>query len=445
MSSLWGLGGVDNLWFAVGWQGPVGPPRRYIYAVRAQAPIHELSIQDARALFLRRQRLSGPRPKATTDGILEVANATTCLQLDPINVVARPQYTIPFSRIGRYDPAILDKLCWEEKRLFSYWAHAASLVPMEQFPIHKVQMRRYSRGASKWSQQSKEWANQNAKLRRHVLLQLRKKGPLRTQDFVDHSVMGFNSGGWNEGRNVDRMLHYLWFSGKVTIAGRDGINRVWDLTERWLPAWVPTETIYEKEATRRSTVIALRSLGVATVKQIRLAFTRYRYYEMPKAMAELERSGVITPVRLTTDDGEVVPGKWYGLTEVLEAGVPQGTASRTTVLSPFDPLIADRDRARLLFGFDYTIEIYVPKAKRKYGYYVLPVLHEGRLVGRIDPKMDRATDVLHVNGAWVEPGTGSDAPEGIAAAARDLARWLGARQIAPARGIPPKVRKALAA
>ena len=413
----------------------------YIYAV--PTPL-EMTIEDARALFLAGQRLAGPRPKATTDGILEVANATTCLQLDPINVVARPQYTIPFSRIGKYDRALLDKLCWEEKRLFSYWAHAASLVPIEQFPIHKVLMRRYQRGASKWSQQSKEWANRNAKLRRHVLLQLRKKGPLRTQDFVDHSVQGFESGGWNEGRNVDRMLHYLWFSGKVTIAGRDGINRVWDLAERWLPDWVPTETISEKEATRRSTVIALRSLGVATVKQIRLTFTRYRYYEMPKAMAELERSGVITPIKLTTNDGAVLPGKWYGLTEVLESRIPRGR-SRTAVLSPFDPLIADRDRLRMLFDFDYTIEIYVPKDKRKYGYYVLPVLHEGRLVGRIDPKMDRATETLNINGAWAEPSTGSEALEGIAAATRDLARWLGVRQIAPAREVPAKVRKALAA
>ena len=412
---------------------------------RPSAPSHSLTISDARALSLRCQRLSGPRPKASTDGILEVANATTCLQLDPINVVARPQYMIPFSRVGQYDRGLLDRLCWEEKRLFSYWAHAASLVPIQQFPIHKVLMRRYSRGASKWSQQSKKWADDNAKLKRHVLVQLRKKGPLRTQDFVDHSVLGFESGGWNEGRNVDRMLHYLWFSGKVTIAGRDGINRVWDLTERWLPEGVPTETIYEKEATRRSTVIALRSLGVATVKQIRLTFTRHRYYELPKAMAELERSGVITPVTLTTGEGAVVPGKWYGLTEVLAAGVPQGGTSRTTALSPFDPLIADRDRARILFGFDYTIEIYVPPAKRKYGYYVLPVLHDGRLVGRIDPKMDRANETLNINGAWAEGGTGADALEAIAAATRDLAWWLGARSIAPARGVPPKVRKALAA
>ncbi len=410
---------------------------------RLPAPSLELTIGQARALFIGQQRLSGLRPKKTTDGLLEVANATTCLQLDPINVVARPQYTIPFSRIGNYDRALLDSLCWEEKRLFSYWAHAASLVPIEQFPIHKVLMRRYRRGATKWSQQSQKWAEENAKLKRHVLLQLRKKGPLRTQDFVDHSVEGFKSGGWNEGRNVDRMLHILWFSGKVTIAGREGINRVWDLTERWLPEGVPTETIYEKEATRRSTVIALRSLGVATVKQIRLTFTRYRYYEMPQAMVELEREGVITPVRVTDGD-RALPGKWYGLTEVLDAGVPKGR-SRTTALSPFDPLVADRDRLRMLFDFDYTIEIYVPKTKRKHGYYVLPVLHEGRLVGRIDPKMDRVSGTLNINGAWVEPGTGSEALDGIAVAIRDLAGWLGARAIAPARNVPAKVRKALAA
>ena len=345
--------------------------------------------------------------------------------------------------MGAYKPDLLDKLCWEEKRLFSFWAHAASLVPVEQFPIHKVLMRRYQRGATKWSQQSQEWAKQNARLKRHVLQRLRKDGPLRTQDFVDHSVLGFESGGWNEGRNVDRMLHVLWFSGKVVIGGRDGINRIWDLAERWLPDWTPTETISEKEATKRAIVIALRSLGVAPVKQIKLAFTRYRYYEMPKAMAELEREGVIVPVRVVGGE-RALPGKWYGSTEVLSSPLRR-QKSRTCVLSPFDPLIADRERLRMLFGFDYTIEIYVPKAKRRYGYYVMPVLHDGRLVGRIDPKMERASETLVVNGAWPEPGVGAEGLDAIAAATRDLARWLGAREIAPARKVPPKVRKALAA
>lgn len=338
----------------------------------------------------------------------------------------------------------LDKLCWEQKRLFSYWAHAASLVPTEQFPIHKVFMRRYDRRQTAWGKRHVAWAKENPKLSRHILSELRKRGPLRTKDFKDHAVQGYTSGGWNEGRNVDMMLDYLWTCGKVMIAGRDGINRIWDLAERWLPEWTPTETISAKEATRRSVLIALRSLGVATVKQIGITFTRWRYYEMPKAIAELEREGVIVPVRVMDRDAPL-PGKWYGVTELLEAPRPRGR-SRTTLLSPFDPLIADRQRLRLMFGFDYAIEIYVPKTKRKYGYYVMPILHDGELVGRVDPLMDRKSGTLTVNGAWAEAR--HDGPEtslAMAAAVRELAVFLGANEIAPARQVPSPLRKALAA
>ncbi|MDQ4065554.1 MAG: winged helix DNA-binding domain-containing protein, partial [Actinomycetota bacterium] len=344
-----------------------------------------------------------------------MANAVSCLQLDPINVVARPQVAIPFSRMGPYKERELDKLCWEQKRLFSYWAHAASLVPTEQFPIHKVFMRLYQRGQSAWGKRHIAWAKENPKLGRHILAELRKRGALRTKDFKDHAVQGYTSGGWNEGRNVDMMLDYLWTCGKVMIAGRDGINRIWDLAERWLPDWTPTETISTKEATRRSVLIALRSLGVATVKQIGITFTRWRYYDMPRVIAELERAGTIVPVRVMDRDASL-PGKWYGLKEVLEAPRPRGR-SRTTVLSPFDPLIADRQRLKLLFGFDYSIEIYVPKTKRKYGYYVMPVLHDGELVGRVDPVMDRKSGTLTINGAWAEPRHNrGDTTEAIAAA-----------------------------
>jgi len=390
--------------------------------------------------------LAGPRPKRTAEGILEVAKDIGCLQIDPINVVSRPHVTIPFSRIGRYDVAEFEKLCWEERRLFTYWAHAASMVPTEHYPIHNLLMRRYARGASKWAQQSKQWADANAKLRRHVLLQLRKRGPLRTRDFQDHAVLGFESEGWNEGRNVDRMLNYLWTCGKVMIAGRDGINRVWDLSERWLPEWTPTERLSDREATRRSVVHALRALGVANVKQIRFAFTRWRYYDLDVVLKEMLRRGKIVPITVTAG-GKSLTGKWYALPDVLES-LPgaRRARSRTTVLSPFDNLICDRERTKMLFDFDYTIEIYVPKTKRRYGYYVMPVLHEGRLVGRVDPKMDRAAGVLNINGVWTEEAKpGGSTLQGVARAVHDLARWLGAKDIAVAKTVPPKIRKQIAA
>jgi uncharacterized protein len=392
---------------------------------------------------VRSQLLGGPRRSPTSDGIFDVAAHIGCIQIDPISAVARTHLLVPFSRIGPYDTGEMDKLLWQEKRLFHYWAHAASLVPTDQFPVHRVMMRRFARGQGTWGSRLKEWADANPKLRRHVLLQLRRRGPLRTQEFVDHSDSGYVSGGWNEGRNVDRMLDYLWTIGVVAVSGRRGLYRIWDLAERWYPRWMPREPIREREATRRSVLTALRALGIATPQQIKKHFTRGRYWDLPRVLQDLVRERLVVPASIAGEGGSW-RGEWFAPADIEEL-LSRPWDPRTTLLSPFDNLICDRARTSLLFDFDYTIEIYVPKTKRRYGYYVMPVLHEDRLVGRIDPAMDRKSGTLRIEGAWIEPGCeGAEIAAATATSVEDLARFLGAEKITLGRKVAASWRKALA-
>lgn len=369
---------------------------------------------------------------------MQLAVELGCLQIDPIRVVEHPQYLIPWSRLGHYAHAELDKALWKDKTLFHYWAHAASLVPTVDYPIHQVMMRRYP--SMYWSvsyERMNRFLDANKALKRHILGQLRKNGPLRTSDFTDLSVVGYKSSGWNTDRNVDRMLDYLWTKGKVMIVGRTGQQRVWDLAERWFPDWTPTDRMTYQQQTRFAIERSVKAMGIAMKKQIWQYFTRWRYHELPETLKRMEKSGALIPV--------VVPGvkgAWHihpedvELLEKLRAGAWEPRPA--TLLSPFDPLIADRARVKLMWGFDYSIEIYVPKDKRKFGYYVLPILMGDRLIGRVDPAMDRKTGVLTINGIWAEPDAPKDKMTGktVAKAVEDLGRFLGADEIKYGRKLP---------
>ena len=404
----------------------------------------ELTLEQARRLAITKQRLAGPRPDPTADGIVDLATDLGCLQIDPIRVVEHPHFLIPWSRVGKYERSEMEKALWEEKRLFHYWAHAASLVPTTDYPIHQVLMRRYPSRQGPAQDRLRAWVSDNAALKRHVLSQLRKNGPMRTQDFTDLSVKGYTSGGWNDDRNVDRMLDYLWTKGKVMIAGRSGgLQRIWDLAERWFPEWTPKQTLTVQQSTRLAAERSVRALGVATQKQVNQYFTRNRYLDLPKVLTEFQRKGTFVPATV-----EGLPGRWFVHSEELETldGLSRGGwEPRTTLLSPFDPLIADRARTKLMWDFDYTIEIYVPAAKRKYGYYVLPILVGDQLIGRVDPAMDRKTGVLTVKGIWAEP-TALDSKltaTAVAKAIKDLAEFLGAKKIDYPKKVPPAWKKAL--
>jgi uncharacterized protein YcaQ len=383
----------------------------------------------ARRLAIQAQRLqTKPRRRPGRDEILDVTRALRCLQIDPTSAVARSHLLVVFSRLGAFDPAELERLVYEERTLFEYWAHEASLVLAEDLPLHRWEMRTWPRGGGVWRARMREWWDLNDEFRAFILDRLRADGPLPLREIEDRSLAPWLSTGWTDQRNVSRMLDLMWVRGQVGIAGRDGGQRLWDLMERCLPPDAPTDEPGAEEVTRRAALLALKALGVARAPHIRAHFTRGRYPTLPQTLRELHQQGRIEPV---TIDGH--KGEWWVRAEDVETleSLNGDWAGRTALLSPFDNLLCDRARTEELFGFSHRLEIYTPKAKRRWGYFVLPILHGDRLIGRADLRIDRRAARLVAPAIHREDG----APRGKAVASairrelERLAAWQGAKDI----------------
>lgn len=351
-----------------------------------------------------------------------MARTIRCIQLDAVGVAGAPtQLLVPFSRLGPYDRGLLDRLLFEDRTLFHYFAHAASLVLTEDFPIHRGRMRPYLSRTDPWGVRIGGWMKDNRLLRRQVLDEIAARGPLRSRDFPNTARTDWRSSGWTEGRSVNRMLEFLWVEGVLTVAGRAGAERLWDLAERWFPEWTPRVELSPAERSDRAVEHALRALGVATAGQVSRHFLRGGYPDLRGSFARLTASGAVLPV--------TVRG-WKGDWHLHRDSIPLLDAAwqpRTVLLSPFDNVVADRQRTREVFGFDYTIEIYVPAAKRKRGYYAMPILAGDRITGTVDPRFDRGSRALVVNGVVLEPG--ERFTEGARKAVAELARFVGAEEV----------------
>jgi uncharacterized protein YcaQ len=408
-----------------------------------------ISLRTARRLAVTRQRLAGPRPPADATGIMEVARDLRALQLDPINVVARSHQLVLFSRLGPYPLAELDRLLWRDRALFEYWALAASIVLIEDYPLHRLLMRRRRRGATPQSRRMLEWVRQNPSLRRTVLRAVRDRGPIRLRDIEPgHVSYGWKSTGWTNERNVERMLDHFWVEGRVMVSRREGLEKLWDLTEKVLPDR-PRQTLTDVQIVARSAQLSLRALGVATLKHIKGHFTRWRYPGLEEVLPRLERSGAIVPVAVEDESAGVLPGRWLvhaedePLLDRLEA--EDGWEPRTVLLSPFDNLINDRERTEAMFGFRYRMEIYVPADRRTYGYYALPILHGDRFIGMVDAAADRARSVLVVKAVHQLPGAPQDrtTARAVRSAIHELATFVGAGDVEFAGPVPGRWRSGL--
>jgi len=328
-----------------------------------------LTPAQARRIAVRSQVLDG----SATD-VLSTVHRLGFLQIDPISSVAPPQRLVLWSRLGPYDVGELNRLLWEERKLFEY---AAYIRPIEHFPLLLARMRR-PRGKYEWERRGEEFLQTNARFRRHVLRELEERGPLLSREIEADLMVSRDPHEWWGSRKVTLMLELLQGHGEVAIVGRQGSQRIWDLAERWYP---DVEPVPPEEANRILEENAFRALGVKFEK-----------------------------------------GKWRVHPDAEDGPVP----NRVTFLSPFDRLIHDRDRTEALWNFFYRLEMYVPKAKREYGYYVLPILRGDKLIGRIEPVFDRKTKVLHVKGVWWEPGV---KPVSLQRPLRSLAKFLGADSI----------------
>jgi uncharacterized protein YcaQ len=353
----------------------------------------KVRIEHARRLAVARQRLSGPRPKhVTATQIHQVVRAIGCLQLDPTAIVARSHLLVLFSRLGPYDPNLVDRLLWEQRRLYEYWAHQASIVPTEDRALHTAL-------PPPWLDQrtTASWMTTRGRFSTLVLQRLAANGSVRAADFEQHAEK--YESGWGQRSPIGDTLALLWLQGRVVPAGRAGGGRRWALADAWFGK--PVGPIPERPiALREAAIRSLRALGIATQKQVKNHFVRHRYQGLAGAWKDLETDGRIVPVDLG------IKGDWYihaddvGLLDRIESGEFE---PRTTLLSPFDNLICDRDRTLALWGFDFKLEIYVPKSRR-WGYFVMPLLHGDHVIARFDLAVDRKDGVLNVIGERWEPG-----------------------------------------
>ncbi len=409
----------------------------------------EISLESARRLAVTKQHLAGRLPnRPSSREVLSVIRDVGYIQWDPVSIVAPSHLLSLWSRVGRFRPAGLERLLWSEKSVFEHWTPMASLVLTEDYPLYLSLMRRYPTSLSpSWGShrtRAKRFLAGHAELRRRMLAEL-KVGPLRLGDFQDHLKTRTNAGDWAPRSDVEQMLFHLTMSGETMVVGRQGNQNLWGLSEAFLPAWVDRTPLSEEECERVAAQRAIRALGTATPSEITYYFVRGRYMNLRRALNRLLEESAIRPVAI-----EGLPDREERYIHEQDLPVLESVGSsrwhpRMSLLPPFDNLLGSPRRTQRLFGFDYVREQFLPKEKRRYGTYVLPILWGERLIGRVDPRLDRARGELVINSVHAEPGAPTERSVGdqIGATVATLADFVGARRVRYTRRVPRAWRQAL--
>jgi uncharacterized protein YcaQ len=381
--------------------------------------MESLSRAQARRVAVAAQGFLDPRhatPDLRTLG--RTVRRTGVLQIDSVNVLQRAHYMPLFSRMGPYDTSLLDRASGRApRRLVEYWAHVAAFMPVDLWPHMQHRMRHYREGGHPWMD------GRDSSVIDSLMAELREHGRRTSRDLDDGLPRRKDNWGWNWSE-TKKALEYLFLAGELAVAGRTAqFERLYDLPERVIPRAVlelpvPSDEEAHRELVRR----AARSHGVATARCLR------DYYRMHTSQAGPAIASLVA-------DGELVPVVVEGWTRPAylhrEARLPRRAEARA-LLSPFDPLVWERERTERLFDFVYRIEIYVPEHKRVHGYYVLPFLLGDRIVARVDLKADRRARVLRVHAAFAEPGAPAQTAEELAVELRSLAGWLDLDEISVA-------------
>jgi len=381
-----------------------------------------LSAAEARRMTLGAQGFSRRRPDAVAARHLHRAmKQLGVLQIDSVNVFARSHYMPLFSRLGSYDPALLDRTFVSRTTHYvEYLAHEATFMPVADWSLWGFRMQEWRQRAARPG----GWAEEHARTLDWVRDELHTRGPLRPADLRDDAPR--ERGSWWDWDEAKIALEHLWRCGEVAIAGRSGFERRYGLAEQIIPAAVREQVIPRDDAVRELVRRAARSYGVSTVADLSDYYRLRDQGAVRAAIADLVDAGELEPVRVRGWErgGRPIPA-WRH----RDAALPR-RIDRAALLTPFDPVVWFRDRALRVFDFDYRIEIYVPAEKRRYGYYSLPVLVGDRVVGRVDLKADRAASTLRVQSAWWEQHARPDAD--AVRVAEELARaafWQGLERV----------------
>jgi len=352
--------------------------------------VYRLTKKQARRIAVRAQLLDAPRPKE----LLEVVRRLTLLQVDPTAAIAPNADLVAWSRLGSsYRSEQLTEALEVDRSLFEF---NALIRPMSDLGLYLV-----GSGGRGGHERIRAWLRDNDRFRRNILKLLERSGPLSSRDIPDTCVVPWASSGWTNDRNVTQMLEFLQARGQVAIAGRVGRERLWDLPERVYPADVEIPSLEEAERIKNERRLA--ALGIA----------RAQAREMPMEPIHVGEAGEPAVV-------EDVKGEW----RVHPAYLHDGFKGRTALLSPFDRLIHDRVRTEELFEFEYSLEMYKPAAKRRWGYFALPILHGDRLVGKLDATADRKASVLRVHAIHEDVSFSATLTKAVRKEIDDLAAWL---------------------
>ena len=393
-----------------------------------------LNQAEARALMLAAQGLDRrPVKKATKGDVLGMIRRMGALQIDTINVVARSPYLVLWSRLGDYDPRWLDELL-AEGAIFEYWSHEACFLPIEDFPLYRHRMLNAESMGWKYS---KEWVEAHREEVDRVLEFIRERGAVRSVDFERKDG---KAGGWWEWKTEKRALEMLFTAGELMISRRHNFQRVYDLRERVLPSSGSDHLLPSLEEVRRELALkAVRALGITTASWVSDYFRTNKRETVASVFTLADEGAIVSAEVAGWKEPAFVHPDNLKLIEAAKAGVIE--PELTTLLSPFDPLVWDRARARAMFNFDYRLECYTPTQKRRYGYFTLPILRRGALIGRLDAKAHRKEGVFEIKSLHIEPDVRVSAGviTDIAVALSECAAWHKTPEVVVRQSEPSRV------
>jgi uncharacterized protein len=392
--------------------------------------------QDAarKAMLAAQGLLTPPTAPTAKEDLLAGIKTMGYLQIDTIQAVRRSQYLVLWSRLGDYEPAWLDEL-HADGHLFEYYAHALCYLPIEDYPIFRGLILHDEVVGDSW----KQWAAENQAVIQRVRAVIEEQGPVCSADFDSPTI----ATGWGDAKPEKLALSRMFATGELMISHRKRFRRYYDLRERVLPDWKDTQALDLASAKTALVLKTIRALGVA-----REDWINTYYYLKKTGLAEivdgLVDKGHITPIQVKGWDQ---PTYFHPENEALITAAAAGelVPNHTTLLSPFDPLISDRERTSALFNFDYRLECYLPAKKRKYGYFCLPILHKGKLVGRLDPKAHRREQRMAFKNITLEPGVSvsDDLVSALRGTLAVFSRWHGMKALEITQTDPPALREAL--